>query len=74
MIYVTGIGPGGADMMTPQALEALKSCEIIAGYKNYVDLVKKFLPDKKFLAFPMKSEVARCQEVLKLASASSHDI
>ena len=51
MIYVIGIGPGGPDMITPKALEALKSCQIIAGYKNYVDLVQKFLPDKKFLAF-----------------------
>lgn len=74
MIYVIGIGPGSEDMVTPQALEALKSCEIIAGYKNYIDLVKKFLPGKNFLSFPMKSEVLRCQEVLKISRELNKDI
>ncbi len=74
MIYVIGIGPGGADMITPQAMEALKSCEIIAGYESYVNLIMHLLPNKVFLRFPMKSEVARCQEVLRLASQLYHDV
>ena len=74
MIYVIGIGPGSEDMITSQALEALKACEIVAGYKNYIDLVKQFLPDKNFLSFPMKSEVLRCQEVLKISRELNKDI
>ena len=74
MIYVIGIGPGGSEMITSQALEALKACEIIAGYKNYIDLVKKFLPGKNFLSFPMKSEILRCQEVLKISRELNKDI
>lgn len=74
MIYVIGIGPGGADMITPQAMQALKSCEIIAGYESYINLIMNLLPGKVFLRFPMKSEVARCQEVLRIVRQFNHDV
>ena len=31
-LYVIGIGPGGADQMTPRALSAIQNSDIIAGY------------------------------------------
>lgn len=67
MIYVIGIGPGDIDGLTLEALDALKQCEIISGYKVYVDLVKKFLPEKNFFVYPMKSEVERCLEALEFS-------
>ncbi|MBQ6774959.1 MAG: precorrin-3B C(17)-methyltransferase [Synergistaceae bacterium] len=67
MIYVVGIGPGGYDGLTGEALEALKTCEVISGYKRYVELVKDFFPEKFFMSYPMRSEVARCEEALKVA-------
>ena len=74
MIYVVSIGPGAPDMITPEALEALKACGIITGYSRYIDLVKNLFPDKKFLAYPMRSELERCQEALKLARESGKNI
>ena len=50
MIYVIGIGPGDIKDFTGRAIEALKSCEIIAGYEKYIELVKKYFPDKKNLS------------------------
>ena len=64
MIYVIGIGPGGIDGITIEALEALKKCDVISGYKVYVDLVKKFLPKKIFASYPMRTEVERCKDAL----------
>ncbi|MBQ3455284.1 MAG: precorrin-3B C(17)-methyltransferase, partial [Synergistaceae bacterium] len=32
MIYVVGLGPGGAETITPQAMNVLQSCDVIAGY------------------------------------------
>ncbi len=69
MIYVIGIGPGDIKGITIEALEALKSCDIISGYKVYVDLVKDFLPPKNFEVYPMKSEIKRCQDALKFSLA-----
>ena len=67
MIYIIGIGPGDIDGLTVEALEALKTCEIISGYKVYVDLVKKFLPDKVFAIYPMRREIERCQQALEFS-------
>ena len=47
-IYVVGIGPGNADDMTVRARRALESCDIIAGYKTYIDLVRDEFSDKEF--------------------------
>ena len=67
MIYVIGIGPGNFEGLTVEALNALKECEIISGYERYIELVKKFLPEKIFEVYPMRSEIKRCEDALKLS-------
>ena len=37
-------------------MRALESCDVIAGYGVYVDLVKPLLPDKEYLVTPMRKE------------------
>ena len=66
-LYVVGIGPGAADQMTVKALRALESCNVIAGYGVYVDLVKPLLPDKEYLVTPMRKEVDRCRMAIDCA-------
>lgn len=66
-IYIVGLGPGDIYNMTLKAKMVLESCEIIAGYKTYIDLVKPILGNKIYLASGMRHEVERCEEVLKLA-------
>lgn len=60
-IYIIGIGPGEQEYLTFQAMEALRACEVIVGYKTYNQLVQKFLPNKEYLETPMRGEVKRCQ-------------
>lgn len=66
-VYVVGIGPGAADQMTVKAMRALESCDVIAGYGVYVDLVKPLLPDKEYLVTPMRKEVDRCRMAIECA-------
>lgn len=66
-IYVVGLGPGGIDDMTIRARKILDECKIIVGYKTYIDLVKIFLTDKRYVVSGMKQEVERCEEVLRIA-------
>ena len=66
-LYVVGIGPGAADQMTVKALRALESCDVIAGYGVYVDLVKPMLPNKEYLVTPMRKEVDRCRMAIECA-------
>lgn len=66
-LYVVGIGPGAADQMTVKAMRVLESCEVIAGYGVYVDLVKPMLPEKEYLVTPMRKEVDRCKMAIDCA-------
>ena len=74
MIYVIGIGPGDKGGITLEALEALEACEIISGYEKYIELVKKFLPEKIFYSYHMRDEIKRCQEVLKISKETGKKI
>lgn len=70
-LYVIGIGPGSYDQMTIRAEKALKECSVIAGYTVYVDLVREYFPDKKFLTTSMKQETSRCEMALREADKGS---
>ena len=59
-LYVIGIGPGGADQMTPRARAAIEASDIIAGYTTYIDLVRPLIEGKEILQTPMKQEIDRC--------------
>lgn len=67
MIYVVGIGPGDADMMTIQARKALEKSDVIAGYRAYTELVKGTFPDKEYYENGMGGELERCEKCIDLA-------
>ena len=46
-IYVVGLGPGGAEQMTGRAKNVLADCDIIVGYKVYIDLIRQNYSDKE---------------------------
>ncbi len=69
MLYVVGIGPGGLEMMTYQAREALERAEVIVGYKTYTHLIKALVGDKPVIKTGMCKELERCQAALELAQS-----
>lgn len=60
-IYVIGLGPGGQEQMTQRAVHALQSCDCVAGYPLYLELVEDLIAGKERIATPMKREVERCK-------------
>ncbi|MDR3302209.1 MAG: precorrin-3B C(17)-methyltransferase [Spirochaetaceae bacterium] len=71
-LTVAGIGPGGAEGMTAACRAALEQADIITGYDAYIELVRPLYPHKEYLSTPMKSEIERCRESLRLASGGGH--
>lgn len=59
-IYVVGIGPGSADMMTEQAKQILQESDVIIGYTVYLDLIREQYAGKELLSTPMRQEEQRC--------------
>ena len=66
-VYAVGIGPGGNQYMTEEALRVLEEVDVIAGYTVYVDLVRERFPDKEFFVTPMKQEIERCRWAIERA-------
>ena len=68
-LVVVGLGPGGAQDMSGRARKAVESCDLIAGYTVYVDLLRDEFPDKEIVTTPMRKEVERCRVALDEAAA-----
>lgn len=68
-LYVVGMGPGAIKKMTQEAFDILNTCEVIAGYTVYIDLLKEHFPDKEFVVTGMKQEEKRCRLAFEAASS-----
>lgn len=64
---VVGLGPGDRECMTPQAIKAIKECDVVLGYKTYIDLISDLIEDKEVINSGMRQEVDRAQRALEIA-------
>lgn len=67
-LYIVGFGAGNHDGMTLSAEKAISSSSIVVGYTVYIDLLRKYFPDKKFVSTAMKQERDRVIYALKEAA------
>ena len=74
MLYVIGLGPGKEELMSQEALEAIKDCEIIVGYSTYMRLIKDLVKDKEMVATGMRHEIERCQKAIDLAHETGKNV
>lgn len=68
-LYVVGLGPGGKEFLTGQAMTALEKAQVLCGYTVYVDLVSPLFPDKETYTTPMTREIDRCRWALEAAQS-----
>ncbi len=74
-IYVVGLGPGGLADMTIRAKEVLDKCEIIVGYKTYIDSIKPLLnSNKQYILAIVKKELECCAEILKIVTSKNENV
>ncbi|MFZ5595632.1 MAG: precorrin-3B C(17)-methyltransferase [Bacillota bacterium] len=70
---MVGIGPGAEDLLSPRALEAIKSASVVVGYGTYIDLIRELLSGKEIISTGMTREIERCEAAVKKA-ASGFDV
>ena len=68
-LYIIGIGPGGEEDFTLGMIRAMKACEVIVGYKPYLNYIKNYTAGKELYTTGMKSEIERCKMALASAKA-----
>lgn len=69
-LCVVGLGPGAAQQMTPQALEALAACDELYGYGPYLDRVPVRAGQARF-ASDNREELDRASAALERAVAGA---
>ena len=67
-VYVIGMGPGAYEQMTVKAVRTLEKCDVIVGYTVYIELLKEYFPDKRYLTTSMRQEAARCSVPSRFSS------
>ncbi len=68
-VYVIGIGPGLPEYRSPASVEAIKSSDVIVGYKTYINLIEDLIETQEVSSSGMRKEVDRCAHVLELAKS-----
>lgn len=72
MISVVGIGPGGREGMTLEALSVIERAEVIVGYVTYIRLIEELIEGKTVVSNGMRAEVDRCKEAIEIARTGKH--
>jgi precorrin-3B C17-methyltransferase len=71
-LLVVGIGPGGPRHRTLEAVEAIGSCDVVAGYTTYLALVADLTAGKSIIETGMRGEVERCRRALASAQEGNY--
>lgn len=64
-----GLGPGGPGGITEDARAALADCDVVLGYKTYLELAAPFIAGKEVVKSSMTKELDRAGQALDLALA-----
>ncbi|MBI5681915.1 MAG: precorrin-3B C(17)-methyltransferase [Deltaproteobacteria bacterium] len=66
-IYIIGIGSGSIEHLTFKAKETILACDVIVGYKTYIDLISDVIKGKEIFSTGMTHEKERCQKAIEFA-------
>lgn len=72
VISVVGIGSGSHEHITPEAMDCIKNCDIIAGYAPYLDFIRTLIGNKPVIQNGMTGEIKRCAAAMQEAATGKH--
>lgn len=67
MLSIVGIGPGDVSLLSQKAINAIKACEVVAGYKLYIKLLGNLVDDKEIISSGMTQEMQRARYAIEKA-------
>ena len=59
-LFLVGIGSGDHKDMTAHCIAVLRNCDLVVGYKKYIELAMPFIAEKDVISSGMTQEVERC--------------
>jgi precorrin-3B C17-methyltransferase len=70
-LNIVGIGPGDRDSLTPRAYKAIQGCQVLVGYKAYLQLLNGLLAGKEIISSGMTQEIGRAEKAIEKALAGN---
>jgi len=67
-LSIVGIGPGGSEWRTVQAMRAISGADHVVGYRRYLEMIESQIADKECTSFELGEEIERCRFALESAS------
>ena len=68
IIYLVGLGPGDAGYLNPYAAAALQKCDVVVGYRGYIEMAGDLLQGKELVSMELGQEMERAARAVDLAS------
>ncbi|GAC1512097.1 MAG: hypothetical protein NVS2B12_29130 [Ktedonobacteraceae bacterium] len=68
-LTIVGLGPGSRDLMAPRAVHALQACEMVIGYRVYIEQIRDLLAGKEVHESELTHEVERATLAVSAACA-----
>ncbi len=68
ILFLAGIGPGDHKTMTNHCVAVFRNCDVVVGYKKYIELAEPFINKQEVISSGMTQEVERCNKALQEAA------
>jgi precorrin-3B C17-methyltransferase len=68
-LFLVGLGPGDSSLRTPLALAALQDCDVVVGYRGYIEQIGDLLWGKELVSMELGQELERAARAVELAYA-----
>ena len=68
MLYVVGVGPGDPSLITLRGLEAIRRCEVVAGWRSVLERFRQFIEGKEVVVLSYSNQDV---ELERLAAEST---
>ena len=66
-LFLVGLGPGAAELLTPAAVDALLRSDVVVGFRGYLEQIANLTGGKEVVAMELGQELERAQRAVDLA-------
>ncbi|MCC7369586.1 MAG: precorrin-3B C(17)-methyltransferase [Chloroflexi bacterium] len=66
-LWLVGIGPGPLDLIAPRASRAIRSADIVIGYRGYLELLSEIVSESRMRPYDLGQEHERAAAAIRLA-------
>ena len=68
-LTIVGLGPGSRDLMAPRAVLAIGECDVVIGYRGYIEQIRDLIAGKEVYESELTHEVERATLAVRFALA-----